>query len=953
MIRTLVDLDDDEKRLIGPYLTVDRPSGQEYRGFCAECEDPATSKSPSASYNFVRGEWHCMKNNCGGSIARLVRSLKKREKEGASDNVIDIKTRRKAPQQPLPSDKQISGYQEQLRASPRLLQRLQERKGLTPETIEQFRIGWDSARRRYVIPVTNRQNELVNVRLYDPSAKGDKPKMLPFAVGYGTQLFHPQGLDEGDSVVLCEGETDCMTLVQNGIPAVTHTGGAGAFQMTWVPEFRGKHVYICYDEDDSGRKGALRTARMLRDVAAGVYIVSGLNTGKTNGDVTDFFMGGGTAEQFQELLEEAQKHPFAKEDDDREVPKQGRKISLEETQNPAYTEPLEIEVIVAGKQTPPYVAPREIAANCDQSKGKQCTICPMAAYNGERKLTTKADDPRLLNFVEASVTAKNNVFRDLFGAMCSDRIEYTELSSWSLEELVVVQSLENRTEEVQTPMNRKVFNVGTYRTPINQSARIVGAQVPDPRNSRGIFHSWHLEPIKADLDKFTITDELLEELSVFQCEKGEDPLDKCKEIAADLAANVTQIYGRDMMHVAYDLVWHSVLDFWFQGKRVEKGWLECLVIGDTRTGKSEAATRLARHYEAGIVKSCEGATFAGLVGGAQQTPQGKGWMVTWGTIPLNDRRLVVLDEMSGLMTGRESKGIIEQMSSIRSSGKAQLTKIVNEETSARTRLIWISNPIDGKRLSETPGGAMEAIRRLITNPEDIARFDFALAASNSDVSPELINSVQHEEVEHVYTKEVCSKLVMWAWSRKADQIKWHKGSDDLVVQFASEMGRKYISDPPLVQVENIRMKLARLAVAFAARTFSTNGTGQHVVVKAEHVSAAVRFLDWVYGSEAMGYLRMSRRVAADREQANRNKPHVKKYLRTNEGMLSALRHVQYAESFRPRDFEEFGGLDVDARAAVSLLMDWRMLRRLSTQGGRIVFEPALIEVLKELEDEGV
>src|SRR5690349_14284970 len=104
-------------------------------------------------------------------------------------------------------------------------------------------------------------------------------------------------------------------------------------------------------------------------------------------------------------------------------------------------------------------------------------------------------------------------------------------------------------------------------------------------------------------------------------------------------------------------------------------------------------------------------------------------MVTWGTIPLNDRRLVILDEFSGI----SEKNVIEQMSAVRSSGRAQITKVVSQETSARTRLVWISNPVDGRAMDEHGTGAIEAIKALVKNPEDIARFDIAISAARADV----------------------------------------------------------------------------------------------------------------------------------------------------------------------------------------------------------------------------
>ena len=957
-VRKLIDLDEDERRLIGPYLTVSRPSGGEYRGFCRECEEPGVSKSPSASYNFIRGEWHCMKNDCGGTIAKLMAKLLKAEKAAsvAGADVIDIETRRKQPTVPLPDDAKITEYEDKLHSNPKLLAMLGERRGLTPETLRRFRIGWEATKKRFTIPVYTADGTLVNVRLYNMQAKGDVPKMLPFATGYGTHLYNEKSLAENDEIVLCEGEWDCQINEQNFIPTVTHTGGAGAFQMGWAKAFKGKHVFICYDEDEGGVKGAIRTARMLREVAAGVYIMNNLGTGKKSGDITDFYLQGGSEEQFRIMKEEARLKPFALDGADRTIAKSGKIVTLEESQNTEYVDPLELSVLIAGKQTPPFLAPRKMRATCDQAKGKMCAVCPMAAYNGERTMETLPDDSRLLQFIGINDTRAAAVRRTLFGAACSDRVDYEDLSEWGIEELVVVQSLENRSEETMSPMHRKVFSIGTYRTGVNTTARLVGQQVPHPQDKRGIFHAWYLEPTVSDIDKFVLEREDIDALKVFQHDIGQSPLDKCREIAEDLSANVTKIYGRSQLHVAYDVVWHSALDFKFMGSRIDKGWLDAVVVGDTRTGKSETAKRLRNHYQVGIVKSCEGATFAGLVGGAQPAPQGGHWMVTWGVIPLNDRRLVVLDELSGLIgADGGSKGIIEQMSTIRSSGKAELTKIVSEETSARTRLLWITNPVDGKRLADTPGGGMEAIRKLVKSPEDVARFDFAFAVSNSDVPSSLINVGSHAEVEHIYNTDLCNKLLMWVWSRKADQIKFVKGAEDAIMIAAEALGDRYVPDPPLVQVENIRMKLARIAVAIAARTFSTNRVADEIWVRPDHIAAAVEFLDWLYNTEVMGYARHSKQSQADRKEAAANKPAFKRFLakRDNRGMLDALRAVMYAESFRPRDFEEFGGIGLDARDVMTLLLNEKMVRRLTGPGGRIVLEPALIEVLKELEDEGV
>lgn len=950
-------LDEDERRLLGKHLADSGPGRNgEWRAFCPECEQPGASKSPSASFNFPKGIWRCFSCERSGKINKLLGRLLREERGG---EVIDINTRKppQVPSQPLPTAQNIRNWTKVLLADQHALRMMRERRGLAKDTLVRMGIGYSAAKRRYTIPVYDRDGKtLLAVKLYKPNARNPSPKMIWFLEdGNVVSLYNAKALDESDIIYVTEGEPDCWTLLQHGFPAVAHTAGAGGFQLEWAAEFKGKTVYLVPDEDEPGMLGAVKTAKILAEFAKSVYIID-LRTGIKSGDVTDFFhKQNHTAYDFEQLRDSAEQ--FSTLVEARPVAKEGLPVSLAESQNPAYgTDALELIVSIAGKQSPPYLAPRRIVATCDRKKGDRCKSCPMTMYAqnaglAERIIEPSPDDSDLLRFIGSNDVAKKRVMVGMAHAKCDDHINFTIEDEWSLEELVLVQSVGHRTEEAQMPLSRKAFNVGTYRTPVNSTVRLVGRQLADPRDSRGIFHGWHLDPVEVDIDRFKLTPDLRDELRVFQRARGQSSLDKCMEIARDLAANVTRIYGRDLLHVATDLVYHSVLSFDFQGKRVTKGWLEGVVIGDTRTGKSETAYALASHYNAGLIKSCEGATFAGLVGGATQMPQGSGWMVTWGTLPLHDRRLVVLDEFSGI----KDKDIIEQMSAIRSSGIAQLTKIVSEETSARTRLLWISNDPDGKPMAETDG--MSSLMRLVKNPEDIARFDFAMALSNADVPSGLINAATRSEVEHVYNHDLCSALVLWAWSRKPEQVRWGKGVEDAIIAQAEEIGSRYVSAPPLIQVENVRMKLARIAVALAARTFSCTTSGESLLVRPEHVSGAVAFLDAIYGSEVMGYLRHSRRTLARRETAESNKRLVRTYLRKNPIVLDALRVVG-RDKFRLRDFEDYGMLEgtsavIDPRTLVHQLISWNMIRRLVGDRGYIVMEPALIEVLKELEDQGL
>lgn len=940
------------------YLVGDQQDNGEWRAFCPIHEDPVKSKSSSASLNFSSGLWHCASAKCGdgGSIRELYKVMRAAGRVSAVNagknnggNVVDIKTKEKVePDKALPSESQIRNWVRVLLSKPVALSKMTDGRGLSKHTIREFQIGWDG--QRFTIPIRDENDELVNVRRYKPNARSNSQKMVSWGTGWGEGRLLGFDLlldDNIKEVVLHEGELDYIIGRQYNLPSVGHTSGSNVFKMEWAKFFKDKIVYVAYDDDKAGDVGAMKVARVLKGVAEGVYRLRH-NTGIDGGDTTDYFVkvGGDTA-SFLVLMKEAE--PLWESDEAHDVAKTGRAVSVEESQSVEYKEPLELTVMVSGKQTPPFIAPKTLTARCDMSAGPVCSTCPLAVNDGVLEMAVPEDNEDLLKFVNAGDKRKHELHRSMVGAKCVKHVEFDVAESFSIEELIVQPSIEHRTEDTETPITRKVYNIGTYKTPVNQLARIVGKQTPDPNTQRGTFMGWLLEPVRSDIENFEMSPAMYRRLQKFQPKKGQSVMEKCMRIAKDISTNVTHIYGRELMHVAYDMVWHSAISFEFNGKALTKGWLECLILGDTRTGKSEAANALRHHYQSGILRSCEGATFAGLVGGAQKMGRNDQWMVTWGALPLNDRRLVILDEMSGLMAnGKESKGIIENMSSIRSEGRAEITKIADSETSARTRIIWISNPNDRARLSDSPDGSLNALRRLVRNPEDIARYDFMMAVANNEVDAGVINSIDHKKVAHRYNSESCAALVMWAWSRRVEDIRWAPGAEEQVIRAAADLGARYVADPPLIQAENVRIKVARLAVAFAARTFSTNAKGELLIVRKQHVEAAVEFLDAIYSTDAMGYAQYSRRVIKNEQAAKDNMKECRKYLKNNPDLLDVLRGIG-GTTFRGRDFEEQAALDRDAaNIVVRKLIGWKMIRRL--ESGRMKVEAGLNRILKELEE---
>lgn len=938
-----------ERFLYGRNTPNTKKGGIERLAWCPVHQwDEEERNTPAAHLNFERNIWSCKSQGCHRGPMKTIEALWKDVKQSLEEEQESAKKRKGAGKsEPLPSPSQIDRWHSDLLNSKGALEEFQERRGLRLETLTKFKIGWRKDRKRYTIPVYGTDGELLDVRQYRLNAKDAGNKMISVAGHGGAYLYGVEALDQDEEILLCEGEMDRLTACDRGFNAMTHTSGAKAWQDRWSPLFAGKTVFICYDDDDEGRQGAMKTALSLRKHDATVYIVQLRLPTLKRGDLTDYFVKQGmSAADFRDLIEDARTSLGGQLNRAKYPEGEAERLSVEESFRPdVIGKPINMIGTIAGKASSPSIVPRKLELICDQSWGDKCAKCSLQMLNGSRTLEIDPKDDVILEMIDKSSEQRDKVMMKAAGipGMCP-KVDLYPDENYTIEELMVVPSVEDRSEEVQNPVDRIVYNVGSHKLPINTTFSITGTSLPSPKEGRSVFQAWEMERVDLDIDKFEMTEEVMEILDVFQVDEWQEqtPYEKMKEIARDLSTNVTKIYGRDELHMAYDLVWHSVIDFRFGGNLLGKGWLELLVMGDTRTGKSEVAQRLADHYQAGVLKTCEGASFAGLVGGAEQKG-GKSWGITWGTIPLQDRRLVILDEASGLV----GKNVFEQMSAIRSMGKAQITKMGGQETSARTRLIWISNPVDGRTIEEMPRGAIDSIEGLVKNPEDIARFDFAMAAASGDVQSSVINSRVHSHVAHIHRQEACQTLVTWAWSRKAEDIVFREGVEDYIFDRAEILGEQYEADPPLIQKQNVRVKLARMAVAVAARVFSTDEAGEKVMVGKEHVDSALRLLDVLYSMDSFGYKEYSQRSILTRRMAERNYHAAKSFIFNNDRVWDTLKHVFQDTSFKHRDFRDFGGMvDEQASEAVNELLSFGMIRRLSK--GSMKMQAPLVALVKEL-----
>jgi hypothetical protein len=926
----------DVLKILRPYLIGESPREDgEWDMYCPLHED----SNRSAQLNAENGVWFCHAECGGGKVAELIRRKSEWVDPPTAANNGRGKTRKTGQPRERITEARVEAWIKSLHNHESQMNELMGERGLTMQSIKQFEIGWDRNVDAYTIPIRSDDGSFWNIRRYQLNPAEGRRKIWSVE-GMGSPRIYPMEVleDNPEAVLICEGELDAILTNQNGFPCVTRTASAVTWKSEWSGMFKDKVVYLAHDCDKAGQDANRKVGRALQHIAKEVKVIHlGYPITEKHGkDLTDWWHEH-PVQEFQTLLDNST--TFGK-DSDQEIEQLDPSDAnvLESFDSRKVGKPLRMTVTIKGKREPGYSVTKKAHLSCSRDAGPKCNVCPMNGAEGEADVTIDADDPVVLQLLESTKLQVYDVLRDYFGAVKCNRLTIDTEEFQSVEVLYARPSVDHTTVQDGAGgeyKNVKLTSVGRHDTQPNNTVQVTGALYPDPRKQNNEFLAWDVAKLDTSLDTFSPTPAQLQSMKKFQVKKGQQPIKKLREISEDLSMHVTRIYGRPEMHALIDLIFHSAISFDFAGKRMNRGWLEALIVGDTRTGKSEAATMLSRHYQAGEIVSCESASYAGIVGGMQQYGSSKEWAITWGTVPINDRRLVVLDEIGGLSTDE-----IAAMSSVRSSGLAQLTKIQSEATHARTRLLWLGNPRNAPMSNFTYG--VQAIQPLIGNPEDIARFDLAMSVRTGEVPASEINR-SHGSGRQRYTAESCRALVRWVWSRKPEQIRWAAGAEDAVYRAAQKLGAEYIEDPPLIQVANVREKIARVAVALAARLYSTDKTGQMIVVKREHVKDATTFIDHLYNMPGFGYGERSKEVLRDAEKATSLKTETKTYLYEKPNLAKFLRNTS---SFRRQDIEEVLNVDREqANAVIAHLWEAKMVRK---DKGDVRVQPELHELLREL-----
>lgn len=862
------------------YLS-EMPNGQrhgdsEYKTQCPfpELHEGGVDSNPSFTINLDTGVYYCNTCHSKGNIHTYYKTKYNKSSNEAWFFFGDALGLARPEGEELFSDTidpevALKWHNDLLALGGNTLQFLLEKRGLTLEVIKQYQIGWNGE--RYSIPIYDENYNLVNIRLYTRMPVDGKQKVINYRDEKGNtygkvRLYGIEHLlSHSKALIFAEGEMDRLICESNGIPAITATAGAGSWDRSWTKLFSNTDkIYACHDNDAAGVNANAKLIRRLTGIT-NVLALQWPDGFPNKGDLTDYFTSGKTKQDFIQLLKTNTSATTVATDEEDIDDSGAIDTTLLHSIDAAYTgKRIKMPVMISGKGSNSELFPYKVVAQCvsQSQESKMCAYCSLSEGPFEKCFTAIDNTP--LALIECTDEAQANVLRKSLGiAGKCQQFQYDIIKYANLEEVRMVPiadtafSFEKESEHV--------VRLGYYmgrNLRANKRYTLTGFMHHHPKNQRATFIFDKAYPEQDAITEFCITDEIKECLDALKPKPGQSIREKFDEIHRDLEYNITRVWNRRNVSKAVDLVYHTPLHFYFQGQFIKRGWGECLLIGDSGQAKSTVVEQLMRHYNLGEMLSGESSKRTGLTYNMQQN--GSQWFLIWGAFPLNDGGLIAVDEFSGM-----SEEDIASLSEIRSSGICRVKAVVNDETSARTRATYISNPRSGRPLaSETYG--VQAILKLFGTTEDVRRLDIAVGVASGEVNAELINSDYSKmtPVEHVYTSDICKAGVMWAWSRTPEQIIIEDDATKEILKQAIYLSSKYSSAIPLAEPADMRLKLARLSIAAAARTASTDETYETIIVKPEHVEFIVEYLQSVYDAPALQYDKMSAKEFAKVDTSN-------------------------------------------------------------------------------------
>lgn len=708
--------------------------------------------------------------------------------------------------------------------------------GISESVIEELQIKTETGN-EIAFPVFM-YDKVVDVRSYRPNDRANKIKSR---VGSTTGLIIPYDIwiqtPETKWTILCAGEKDMAVTRSHGFNAITLTGGEKALPKL-LSAFTNRKIAICYDNDEAGLSGAQTLAATLFPVAKEVRIVTGFHeVCKGHGeDLTDFFTKyNGTKEQLQNYILAAP--VFTQEQAKEEKLKRKPLISLLEASRPQYINRVvqsNVQVVATFEKAMPV--PTTIYAKKINATGEprynQMFIGEERSW--ELSENNCQDVLKLIdnNFNENQI--RDNI-REILGISKYERdIRIEKPTKDTVYECNVTDLFEATTKDIAT-MEFTAY-VLKKRLESGKKYLITYKLVPHPYKGQQLtMVILDVEEAQDSVSNFKITDEVKNNLDLFRNVNGNTVEEKLYTLT-EMAKAFIGYNGYNNLIQAIDLSFHTVLEFNFGAFKNVRGYLDTLIVAESRVGKSSTAEALQKLYGLGAFTSLAGnsATIPGIIGGSVKVNGNH--QTRAGLIPMNHRGLVIFEELA-----KCNANLVKELTDIRSSNQVRIARVSGTLTlPALVRMITLTNVKSSstkiKPINSYPNG-IEILVGLIGSPEDIARYDLMLILG--DLGNKVIDPFW--EPAQPFEPEAYQTRIRWIWSRTVDQIIIDKDLGHYILNKCNELNKEYDSHIKIFGTEAWK-KVTRLAIAIAGYLVSTDSSYEKILVAKEHVDAAINYL---------------------------------------------------------------------------------------------------------------
>ena len=685
-------------------------------------------------------------------------------------------------------------------------------------------------------------DHLIDVRQYNP---GGNPK-IKSRTGCPAGLIVPFDLwkdtEPERCTLLCAGEKDMAIARSNGFNAITLTGGEQCLPIT-PKMFKDRTVAIVYDNDTAGITGAYKVANAIYKYTPYVKVITNFHEGmEEKEDITDYFTKYNKTKS--DLIQCIESTPWYT--GEKITTKKYPIMDLLKASSPEYVGKVvrsNVQVVAISEAT--FSCPSHIYAEKIQTADGIMSVGDFKEWqldeNNAEDILHMIDN----NFKEEAI--KKN-YRKLLGIL--DKEKYVRIDE--LEKITVFKSFltdlfETSNTTNHQPMEYTAYSIDT-KLESGQKYMITYKLVPHPYKGRQlIMIILDAEQANDSVTDFKLTDEVKESLKMIQEIPG-----TISEKVNTMTEKVKGILGYDGINTliqSIDFAYNTPLQFNFGTFKNVRAYLDTIIVGESRTGKSSTADCLRQLYGLGTFTSLAGnsATIPGLVGGSNKTATG--FQTRAGIIPQNHKGLVIFEEF-----GKSNNSVITELTDIRSSNEVRITRVAGTITlPAMVRMISLTNPKNKngniQSIASYPNG-IAVLTDLVETAEDIARYDMIVILpdrGNAQIDPLWIP-------EEPLPEQVYKDKIRWIWSRTADQIIINHDIQLYIIEVTNQLNKEYESHIKIFGTEAWK-KLSRLAIAVAAYTCSTDETYENIIVKKEHVDYARDFLIKLYDNPTFGFKR--------------------------------------------------------------------------------------------------